>query len=176
MWLYFNSITYLNDVVVIALICFNCSSSLWARLTLPHTKRHLKMAVGDSWSSAGLSPGKSNNISNGSGRIGIGNQTRGVAPLGPAHGWPGTGLRAQPATATLANTPQVSAAAELRIWCFHLPRMKGGLGHALLRGSNRHWFLLFGLWKGNNAMARYMIWMGLQCPIIFLRRPAQTML
>lgn len=58
---------------------------------------------------------------------------------------------------------QVSAAAELRIWCFHLARMKGGLGHGLVRCSiaaTDNGLLLFGLWKRNNATARYMIWVG----------------
>jgi hypothetical protein len=105
MWLYFNSITYSNDVVVIALICVKCSSSLWAELTLPHTKHHLKMAVGGSWSSADLSPEKSNSILNGPSRIGTGNQTRGLHPLGQPVALAWDKPQGQPATATLANTP-----------------------------------------------------------------------
>jgi hypothetical protein len=150
--------------MVIALIYFNCSSSLWARLTLPHTKHHLKMAVGGSWSSAGLSPGKSNNISNGPERIGIGNQTRGVAPLGPARGWPRTGLRAQPATATLAT---------------HAPgfRRRGASYFVLSPSKNKRWFgpclvarqqptLGFScLGFGKEIMPRPVIWSGWVCNV-----------
>ena len=48
------SITYANEALLIAVIYLHSSSLLWAGLTLSHAKHNLSLAIGGSWSLAGL--------------------------------------------------------------------------------------------------------------------------
>jgi hypothetical protein len=71
-------------IVLHHVIYFIFGSSLWARPRVPNTKYHLKMAVGVSWSSAGLATG--NQTQSPVGLIGLVHKTKqeGLHPLGRA--------------------------------------------------------------------------------------------
>jgi hypothetical protein len=71
-------------IVLNHVIYFIFGFSLWARPRVPNTKYHLKMAVGVSWSSAGLATG--NQTQSPVGLIGLVHKTKqeGLHPLGRA--------------------------------------------------------------------------------------------
>ena len=92
-------------IVFIPVIYLLSASSLWAWPSIRNTKHHLKLAVGVSWSSAGLQTGNQTYSTLGLVDLVLRNQTRDVAPIETALGWPRTGLWAEPATASLPNTP-----------------------------------------------------------------------